>query len=189
MAEKIPMGIGRLGFQNLIFKRKFRFTFELENICGGGKIPKDFVKVAARPSVSIEETEINFLNAKTWIPGKASWETISVTYIDVADTNMGPLFSWLASIYNFADPINLQMGSQRKDYTGTGIIKLWDGCGSLLEIWTLEDVWPTAIDFGTLDYESSEAATIDLTLRYSNVRYQSICPGFTFTSCCSGCPT
>ena len=80
MAEKIPMGIGRLGFQNTVFKRKFRFTFELEDICGGKKVPKHYVKVASRPNLSIEETEINFLNAKTWIPGKASWETMTVTY-------------------------------------------------------------------------------------------------------------
>lgn len=188
MAEKIPMGIGRLGFQNLIFKRKFRFTFELEDICGGQSVPKHFVKVAARPSLSIEETEINFLNAKTWIPGKASWETMTVTYIDVADSDMGPLFSWLASVYNFTDPIQLEMGSQRRDYTATGIIKLWDGCGNLMEIWTIKDVWPTAINFGELDYSVSDEATIELTLRYSDVQYENICPGFAITPCCSGCP-
>jgi len=188
MPEKIPMGIGRLGFQNLIFKRKFRFTFELEDICGGRKVPKHFVKVAARPSISIEETQIDFLNARTWIPGKAQFETMSVTYLDVADTDMGPLFTWLASVYNFSDPVQLQMGSQRKDYTATAIIKIWDGCGTLMEIWTLKDVWPTAIDFGDLDYSSSDMMDIQLTLRYSNVTYESICPGFTFDPCCSGCP-
>ncbi len=188
MAEKIPMGIGRLGFQNTVFKRKFRFTFELEDICGGKKVPKHYVKVASRPNLSIEETEINFLNAKTWIPGKASWETMTVTYLDVADQEMGPLFSWLASVYNFTDPIQLEQGSQRRDYTATGIIKLWDGCGELLEIWTMKDVWPTAINFGDLDYSVSDEATIELTLRYSDVTYENICPGFNITSCCSGCP-
>jgi len=81
------MGIGPLGFRNLIFKRKFRFTFEVQGICGDSSrsVPPHFVKVAARPNLSIEETEINFLNAKTWIPGKAAWETINVTYIDAID--------------------------------------------------------------------------------------------------------
>ena len=115
MAERIPMGIGQLGFNNLVFKRKFRFTWELFDICGGLEVPKHFVKVASRPNLGIEETEINFLNAKTWIPGKAAWEQITVTYIDVATFEMAPLFNWLASVYNFTDPIQLEMGSQRQD--------------------------------------------------------------------------
>jgi hypothetical protein len=187
MAEKIPMGIGNLGFSNLIFKRKFRFTFELEGICGSQKVPKHYVKVAARPNLNVDEVEVNFLNATTWIPGKAKWETMPVTYIDVATAEMASLYNWLASVYNFTDPIKLQMGSQRKDYTATGILKLWDGCGQLLETWTMEDVWPTSVNFGELDYSSSEEVTIELTLRYSNVKYKNNCPGFTITSCCSPC--
>lgn len=187
MAETIPMGIGQLGFSNLIFKRKFRFTFVLEEICGGKRIPEHFVKVASRPQLAIEETELNYLNAKTWIPGKAAWETITVSYIDVATDDMAPLYTWLASIYNFTDPVNLQMGSQRRDYAGKGVLKLWDGCGQLLEIWNMEDVWPTNVNFGDLDYANSEEATIELTLRYSNVKYESICPGFTIDPCCTPC--
>jgi hypothetical protein len=187
MAEKIPMGIGNLGFSNLIFKRKFRFTFELQDICGSQSVPKHYVKVAARPNLNVDETEINFLNATTWIPGKARWETMSVTYIDVATAEMASLYNWLASVYNFTDPINLQMGSQRKDYTATGVLKLWDGCGQLLETWTMRDVWPTNVNFGELDYSSSDEVTIELTLRYSDVKYVNNCPGFTITPCCSPC--
>ena len=189
MSEKIPMGIGNLGFNNLVFKRKFRYTFELFDICGDDEIPKHFVKIAARPSLSIEETEINFLNAKTWIPGKASWETITVTYIDVATIDAAPLFRWLASVYNFTDPINLQQGAIRGDYAATAVVKLWDGCGSLLETWELKDCWPTAVNFGDLDYSSSEEATIELTLRYSDVTYTPECPAFTIDPCCTGCGT
>jgi hypothetical protein len=187
MAEKIPMGIGRLGFNNLIFKRKFRFTFELQDICGGQSVPNYYVKVASRPNLEVEETEINFLNAKTWIPGKASWQTMSVTYLDVATADAAPLFSWLASVYNFTDPINLGMGSKRSDYSATAILKLWDGCGQLLEKWTMKDVWPTNIDFGDLDYSASEIVEIALTLRYSEVKYEPICPSFGITSCCTPC--
>ena len=99
----VPMGIGNLGFNNLVFKQKFRYTFEIFNICGGQQVKQHFVKLAARPKISIEPTEVNFLNSKTWIPGKASWETITVTYFDVANTlDLKPLYNWLASIYNFS---------------------------------------------------------------------------------------
>lgn len=187
MANKINMGIGQLGFSNLVFKRKFRFTFELSKICGNKSVPPHFVKVAARPNLEVEETEINFLNAKTWIPGKASWQTMSVTYLDVATADAAPLFSWLASVYNFTNPVTLEQGSRRSDYSAAATLKMFDGCGQLLETWEMEDVWPTGIDFGDLDYSSSDIAEIALTLRYSQVKYKPACPQFAITPCCTPC--
>lgn len=187
MAAK--MGIGKLGGSQLIFKRKFRWTFRVDNICQNGFVEEHFVKIAARPNLSIEETEINFLNAKTWIPGKASWETITVTYYDVATMDNRSLWDWLASVYDFTDPVYLRMGSMRQEYAGRGTLTMYDGCGTALEQWILNDLWPQAVQFGELDYSSSEEATIELTLRYSSVDYRSICPGFTPNSCCTGCQT
>ena len=51
----------------------------------------------------------------------------------------------------------------------------------------MKDVWPTAINFGDLDYSNSEEATIELTLRYSDVQYENICPGSNISACCSPC--
>lgn len=185
MAQK-PMGIGALGNANLILKRKFRWTFGVERL-GKKSISPSFVKIASRPNLSIEETEINYLNAKTWIPGKASWETITVTYYDVATIENKPLFDWLASVYDFTDDIGLFQGSSRRDYAATGILTMYDGCGYELERWTLSDMWPQSINFGELDYSSSEEATIELTLRYSNVKYQSLCPAYIPEKSCGGC--
>ena len=144
--------------------------------------------MAARPNVAIEETELNHLNAKMWIPGKASWETITVTYIDVAHEEMRSLYNWLATVYDYTDPINLRMGTKR-DWRATGILNLYDGCGEVLEIWNLQNMWPTAMNFGDLDYSSSEEATIELTLRYSQVSYRSLCPDFIPEGCCTPCGT
>lgn len=184
---KQNMGIGELGFSNLIFKRKFRYTFQLQDICGGLSVPEYYVKTAARPNLEVEETEINFLNAKTWIPGKASWQTMNVTYLDVATSDAAPLYSWLASIYNFTNPVTLEQGSMRKDYTATGILKIFDGCGQLLETWTMKNMFPTSIDFGDMDYSSSEICEIVLTMRYSDVTYVSSCPQFAINPCCTPC--
>jgi hypothetical protein len=182
------MGIGTLGFSNMVFKRKFRYTFQVTNICSGaGTIPPDFVKIAARPSLTIEETEINYLNARTWIPGKATWETITVTYIDAAVSALQPLYNWLGSVYNFFNPVTLQMGSSVADYTGTGILILYDGCGTALEQWTLGNLWPQAINWGELDYASSDETNIELTLRYTNVLYQQLCPPYSPNPCCTPC--
>jgi T4-like virus tail tube protein gp19 len=182
------MGIGVIGGNDVTFKRKFRFTFQIVGFCNNVKniVPEYFVKVASRPNLDIEETEINFLNAKTWIPGKASWQTMTVTYIDAADVNMQSLWNWLATVYNFTDPIGLSQGN-KIDWNATGILSMYDGCGTLLEQWQLQHMWPQAIDFGDLAYAESDMAEIELTLRFSDVIYKSFCPAFTPAACCTGC--
>ena len=106
------MGLGLLGTAENIFKRKFRWTMEFFNVCQAFNIAPSFVKAANRPSLTIEETEINFLNGKMWIPGKGTPDTTQVTYYDIASTQGGDvvanLFSWIATVYNFTDPIGLK---------------------------------------------------------------------------------
>lgn len=182
------MGIGVIGQPDITFKRKFRFTFEISGFCGneGSLVPEHFVQVASRPNLTIEETELNHLNGKFFIPGKATWETITVTYYDVAHLQAQHLFKWLATVYDFTNPINLTMGNKR-DYDATGVVNIYDGCGVIIESWQLQHLFPTAINFGDLDYASSDVATIELTMRYSDVLYRSYCPEYDISPCCSGC--
>lgn len=190
MADRKPMGIGVIGRSDITFKRKFRWTFEILGFCNDlkNKVPEHFVKVAARPNLSIEETEINHLNAKMWIPGKGTWDTLTVTYIDVANQEMNSLYNWLATVYDFTNPIQLGQ-AEKRDWDATGVLNMYDGCGTLLESWILQHMWPSGINFGDLDYSSSDEATIELTLRYSDVQYRSYCPDFTPKACCSPCGT
>jgi len=180
----VNMGLGTIGNAGIIHKRKFRWTFAVDGPCDI-KVKESFVKLASRPNLSIEETEINYLNGKTWIPGKGTWETITITYYDVAGENIG-LWSWLASVYDFASdnaPVALKQATARQDYSGTCTLTMYDGCGVPIESWTLSDAWPQAMNFGDLDYSSSEEATIEVTLRYAQVQYKNFC-GQDPINCC-----
>jgi hypothetical protein len=190
----VDMGLGALSSPNLAFKRKYRWSFLIQPHCGGIEIPEHFVKIAARPNISIEETEINFLNGKMWIPGKASWETLTVTYYDVggADSGIGTLFQWLATTFNFLDPVGLHQSSfqgspNSQGYAARAELKLYDGCGDTMETWIMDHMWPQAINFGELDYSSSEEVTIELTLRFSTCQYIPGCGVQIIPPCCGGC--
>lgn len=181
-SKKQAMGLGDIGTNRKYrFKRRFRWTFTVKDICGAGgrSIPYNFVKLAARPNLTIEETEINFLHGKTWLPGKGTWESITVTYYDASIPSGGDatsaLLGWLASVYDFTDPVNLEMGSSIDEYGGTGVLVLYDGCGTALESWELGNMWPQAVNFGDLDYSNSEPCEIELTLRYTQVKYCNHC--------------
>jgi len=192
----IAMGLGLLGNDNIVFKRKYRWTMEFFCPCDS-VIGSHLVKVSSRPNISIEETEINFLHGKMWIPGKATWETISVTFYDIAvgegDAGSNGIYTWLATVYNFTDNVGLHQSSRKGDetngsqgYAGKVKLTMFDGCGEGLEEWTLGHCWPQAINFGELDYSSSEEATIEVTLRYATAEYKAIC-GMMKPPCCAGC--
>jgi hypothetical protein len=180
----VAMGIGLLGAPGIIIKRKFRFTIEIAT--PSGTIPVWFVKIGARPQLDIEEQEVNFLNAVTWIPGKARWQPLTITYYDVADGLLAPLYNWVASVYNHQQPATLRM-SEKCGWAGTAIISMYDGCGTRLETWALTSCWPTSINFGDLDYADSDIATIELTIRYSEAMMQGACRTPTPIGNCCGC--
>lgn len=192
------MGIGTVGLgdPNTIIKRKFRWTMEVEsnNPQCYFYVPPYFCRVSARPNLSFEETEINFLNDKMWIPGKATWESITVTYMDVAGTLAGDaaqstvsLYQWLLNVFDFTAPNRKFMSSRRNAYTAKINLTVYDGCGKPVEQWILADAWPQSINFGDLAYDSSDPIDIELTLRYSQVQYIPLCPAHTFKLCCGGC--
>lgn len=183
----VNMGIGKLGLsEGLLFKRKFRWTFAVDNICGGAKsVPADYVKVASRPNVSFEETEINFLHGKMYIPGKATFETISVTYYDVAPVRSDTilhLYDWIGSVYDFlgqngtrANPRMSTNAEGANGYAAKGTLSMLDGGGNTLEYWELFQCWPQSVNFGDLDYSSNEESTLELTLRYQFAKWNNQC--------------
>jgi len=184
------MGLGLVGSPTVIFKRKFRWTMEIIVPGCGLYIAPFFCKTAARPKVSLDNIEVHFLNAITWIPGKGKWEPITVSYHDVASAQLGTtsqILSWLNTIYAFNNPVQLPM-SERFGYDGVVNLMLYDGCGTPLELWQMQNVFPENIDFGDLDYESNEICSIELTLRYTNVKWTQLCGNATpIQSCCRGC--
>ena len=171
------MGVGGwlgVGGVNVTFKRKFRWTLEIRGKQGGCDfyVPPHFVQIAARPQVTFEEVEINFLNRRTWWPGKPTWEPITVTYFDAVG-NHGQqtphqLIRWLSAMYTIGKD---RMSSRRNYYLGEAELFLLNGCGQKMERWLFLDAWPQAVNWGDVDYSSSDIATIELTLRYSDVRY------------------
>ena len=169
------MGIGLLGGRkvkcpqcdeefndlNIVFKRKFRWTIEGETPTG--KLEPLFVKVAARPQLDIEETEINFLSAKTWIPGKQSWQEMTVIAWETDKIHWDALQSTMH---------NLDEGECPPEKHSKFTLHLYDGCGCLLESWELSEAFISKIRFDELDHSASEQVDVELTMRYNKVVYK-----------------
>lgn len=196
-AEQEGMGIGTsgIGDSNVTFLRQNRFTMKIDSIAGSIEwhIPEYFIQVSARPKYTIEETQIDFLNDKMWIPGKVTWDPLTVEILDVAgdlvsgDSGTKGIYQWLINVFDFRAATKKFMASKRCSYGGVVTITMYDGCGGKIEEWQLLDAWPTAVDFGQLDHKSNELSKISLTLRYSQVRYTRLCGEFELIDGCLKC--
>ncbi len=184
------MGIGLLGNPGTVFKRKFRWTFELIGTAAGN-IPAMFVKKAARPNVGGEETVINFLNGTTWIPGKYKPEELTVTYYDIGYVGAGggdtpsagdaaiagiaALYTYIATLYDMENPARMNQAGIAAGYCAEyGLLTMLDGCGTPIELFSFNQPWPKKINFGELDYSQNDECNIELTMRYQSFTYQAL---------------
>lgn len=160
--------------------RRWRWLVEYDL---GDTTVTDCVKVAARPNITIEETEINYLSAKTWVPTKGTWEAITITHFDQTDETMKPLWDYMAKVYSYWE----KKEDVPDELRATITLKLMipERCPACLmtvreykplERWILKKAHPTAINFGDLDFSSSESITIELTWKYEEAEYENYCP-------------
>lgn len=158
-----------MGFQfgleksSVCFKRKFRWLFKIEEISAMGINTLPPVK-GARPSMSFKELEVKHLTEDVYFPGKSEWKPITLTLFDLKQ-NKHPVFEWIKKIYN---PQNDSLWTPVLDakLKKTGTLELYDGCGTVIEKWTLDNIWPQSSEFGELDMSSSDYLVCDVTLRY-----------------------
>lgn len=154
------LGVGVPGANNVVFKRKFRWTIELT--CNGHKVLDPvFCKTSSRPNLTIEETEINFLN-KCFIPGKQQYEEMTVSFS--LDPNQLTPNDPLWNLYKNQDEMKLAGNL-------SGSLRLWDGCGQLMEEWKMSKMHVQSLQMD-MGY-SCEETTIEMTLRYHEIQYKS----------------
>lgn len=166
MAERLPMEMGKLFSSNP--KRKFRWAIQVF----GDDTTQHYVRTFSRPEMSFDEHEINFRHEKMWVAGKMTWSEISMTILDVEKVN--PMYEWVRSVYELqASGSEGSAGFALMGYDyGTDSYKkevnlyLLDAKGNKVEDWLLKGCWPKTVSFGDLDYSSSDALDIEVTLRF-----------------------
>jgi hypothetical protein len=141
-------------------KKKNRFIFRFPTPLG---IQEWFVASGSRPSVTIEEVEIPFLNTSTYVAGRFNWETIDITFRDpIGPSATQALMEWVRL---HAESVTGRMGyaaGYKKDIE----LELLDPTGVVIEKWILQGTFLTNVNFNDLDYSSSDIVDINATLRF-----------------------
>ena len=140
-------------------KRQNRFIMRFPSTLG---INEWFVESTARPKLTINSTEIQFLNTSTYVAGRFTWGDISVKFRDpIGPSASQALMEWVRLC---AESVTGRMG-YAAGYKKNIDLELLDPTGVVVEKWILEGAWLSSVDFGSLGYSTDGIAEINATLR------------------------
>lgn len=141
-------------------KRQYRWVFSIEGI------DAFLMKTAARPSYTIAETTLQFINSKRYLAGKLTFGTLSVNLHDpIAPSGAQQVMEWIRT---HAESVSGRTG-YADFYKRDCQIKMLDPVGTVVELWDIKGAFITTANFGSLSYDDeSTPMSIDLTLRFDN---------------------
>lgn len=141
-------------------KRKFRWVLMLEGI------DAFLVKSTNRPSFTIADETLNFINSKRYIAGRLTFNTINMVLHDpIAPSGAQQVMEWIRT---HAESVSGRAG-YADFYKRDLQLKLLDPIGTVVELWDMKGCFLTGADYGSLDYSDDSASMdISLTIRFDN---------------------
>jgi hypothetical protein len=152
-------------------KYRFRLTFTNFGISKGNVIEMTKqVQDAKRPSVKFNPVTLDIYNSKVYFQGKPEWDETSVTLRDDATGSVATLVGeQIQKQFDFQEQASAASGI---DYKFTLQIDVLDGNNGTavqtLESWQLLGCFLSSVDYGELNYNSSDPMTVALNIRFDN---------------------
>ena len=138
-------------------KLKNRFIMQIDGI------PAYVIKATTRPQITFETIELDHMNVKRYVKGKATWEAVEFTMYDpVVPSAAQAVMEWVRLSHESVTGRDGYSDFYKKDVN----IKVLGPVGDVVEQWTLKGSWIQAANFNDLDFSSSDPAEISVTLRY-----------------------
>lgn len=182
MATLSQMGIPGAGFGVLHPKQKYRWQITFVGLARlvPGSSSREITRQATsitRPNLSFEQIEMHRYNSTSYVAGKHTWDPINVTLEDditglASYAVQGQIETQQRLIGGDLPGEWLNSAATGSDYKFGTIIQQLDGNEGVVETWKLEGCFIQSADYGDLDYSSSDAATITLSLRYDHARQE-----------------
>ena len=157
----------------LMPKLKYRFRVSFENF--GVSTPRSELTKQVidftRPAVTFEDVPIDIYNSKVYIQGKHTWDPATVNLRDDASGQVAKLVGeQTQKQFDMMEQSSAASGIDFKFITRCEVLDGGNGASAsnVLETWELYGCFISNVNYGDLNYSSSEAATIALTIRFDN---------------------
>jgi hypothetical protein len=157
----------------LMPKLKYRFRVAMQNfgIATDTTVLTTQVIDCTRPSLNFNPFEVPVYNSRIYLSGKPEWEPVTLTLRDDAQGQVAILVGQQIQMqFDFLEQSSAASGV---DYKFTMTIQILDGGNGsytpvVLEEWDLLGAQIASVNYGDLNYSTSEPATIQMTIRYDN---------------------
>ena len=134
-----------------------RFIMNIEGI------PAFLVKTTGRPNITLNEVELNHINVKRYVKGKATWSTLEITLYDpIVPSGAQAVNEWVRLHHEAATGVDGYSSEYKKDIT----FNVLSPNGERVEQWVLKGAFITTANWNGLDYASNEVVDINLTMQY-----------------------
>ena len=162
------------GSQGLLMpKLQYRIRAILENFgvsTPRSELTKQIMDIT-RPDLNFEQITLDVYNSRVYMAGKHTWNPITINIRDDVNNAVTKLVG--AQIQKQFDFFEQSSAASGIDYKFTARVEMLDGGGgastpNVLETFELYGAYIEAVNYNTLNYATSEAATISLTVRYDN---------------------
>jgi hypothetical protein len=162
----------------LMPKLKYRFKVVFQNF-GVQNSPTPVTEITkqvmdfTRPSVSFEEMVLDVYNSKIKLAGKHSWDDLTCNIRDDAGGNVSKLVGeQLQKQLDFMEQASAAAGLDYKFTTKFSVLDGGNGATTFepvaLETWEIYGCYLKSVNYGDMNYASSEAATVSLTIAFDN---------------------
>ena len=153
-------------------KRSYRFQLSIAG--QDNKLEEFLVEKVTKPSFTVGESEVKYLNHTFYYPGRVTWNDLSFTIIDVlgeANATARVMKMLEDAGYQIPSSQDLSTMSKKGSQRALGEVMIHqyraEG-GKAVETWVLNNAWIKDVKFGDLDYGSEDMQKVDVTLKYDN---------------------
>jgi len=165
-------GLGDAGTNILQPKMKNKWNVTFANIAGGNATSSDLSVQAVnitRPVLSFEEVQLDRYNSRAWVAGKHTLEPMTITFEDdvtsLATSVIQAQISQQQWLIGGQGPW-LATAGDGSGYKFATTLNMLDGHETVIEAWNISGCWIQNVDYTDLDYSTSDAVQITVTLRY-----------------------
>tara|TARA_B100000287_G_scaffold222337_1_gene209727 strand:- start:321 stop:809 length:489 start_codon:yes stop_codon:yes gene_type:complete len=138
-------------------KTKNRYIMYIEGI------PAYLIKTANRPSINFEAITLDHINVKRYVKGKGEWQELEISLYDpVVPSAAQAVMEWVRLSHESVTGRDGYSDFYKKDVT----FQVLGPVGDVVEEWKLKGAWCQDVQFGDLDFASSDPVDITMTLRY-----------------------
>ena len=173
--QNFGVPVGADSGTTLMPKLQYRFRVTFAGIGNNSKatvVARNVVSVT-RPSLDHDDVTIDTYNSKIRLAGKHTWQDVTLVIRD--DIDSGVIKELGAQLNKQIDHADQSSANTGGDYKFGMTIEMLDGGNAgtetVTEVWELAGCFIPNIQYGDLNYATSEAVQITATIRYDNASH------------------